>query len=292
VSTSERFDRFVARLSLTAAERAEAQARTASVAGKLHERYYPNTAYNGSTKLLIGSHGKRTRVRPPRDVDMIFIMPPAQFTRYDAYAGNGQSQMLQDVRRVLAERYPNTTISGNGRVVDVKFTAGHSVQVVPAFRGTSKFIIGDSHDGGKWEISDYAAEAKNIDDSDKLSVGNTRTLIKIMKVWQQEQSVPIKSLTIELRAVNFLAGWKHANKSSEYHDWMVRDYFAELIRKANSWCISPGIEEKCHYGDAWLAKARRAYGHALEACNHESNKHEYLATAEWQAIFGSVYGGP
>lgn len=133
MSTSDRFDRFMARVSLTPSERLEARTRVDGVASKLHERYYPSKTYDGSTKLLIGSHGKRTRVRPPRDVDMIFMLPLIEFTRYNNYAGNGQSQLLQDVRRTLALRYPNTAISGNGRVVDVNFTTGHSVQVVPGF---------------------------------------------------------------------------------------------------------------------------------------------------------------
>lgn len=111
----------------------------------------------------------------------------------------------------------------------------------------------------------------------------------MVKVWQQEQAVPIKSLTIELRAVNFLATWAEADKNSVYHDWMVRDFFAALVAKANSSCKIPGIDEKCRYGDAWLAKAKRAHAHAVQACVHEANRHEYLATDEWRKIFGSVY---
>lgn len=292
MSTATRFDRFMSRLSLTTAERTEAELRVASVASNLHERYYLNSAYDGSTKLLIGSHGKRTRVRPPRDVDMVFILPVSEFGRYDDYAGNGQSQLLQDVRRIIADRYPTTLISGNGRVVDVKFTSGHSVQVVPAFKGPSKFIIPDSHNGGRWQISDYRAEEKNINDSDSRTHGNTRKLIKMIKVWQQVNSVPIKSLTLELRAVNFLARWAYADNSSTYHDWMVRDFFAELIPNANNYCTIPGIDERCDYGDAWLPKARRAHAAAVEACENEAGNYEHLATEQWQKIFGSTYAGP
>lgn len=204
MSTSSRFDRFIGNVSLNAAQRQEAQDRVKSVASKLNERYYPNVAYTGSTKLLIGSHAKRTRVRPPRDVDMFFIMPILQYKRYDEYAGNGQSQMLQDVRAVIAQRYPSTSISGNGRVVDVKFTNGHSVQVVPAFEVTGKFLLADSHDGGSWQLSNYREEAAFVDRSDKRTASNTRKLIKMLKVWQQECNVPIRSIVLELRAVNFL----------------------------------------------------------------------------------------
>lgn len=223
---------------------------------------------------------------------MVFILPISQFKRYNDYTGNGQSQMLQDVRAVIGQRFPATAISGNGRVVDVKFTSGHSVQVVPAFESSKKFLLADSHHGGSWQLSDYREEAAYIDRSDKSAAGNTRKLIKMLKVWQQECNVPIRSLALELRVIDFLKKWPHATKSSVYHDWMIRDFFEELLDYTNGSCTIPGIDEKCHYGDAWAAKARRAYAHALEACDDERNSYEYLATENWQAIFGTMYVGP
>lgn len=256
---------------------------------KLRDTYYPSTTSVGSVTLLIGSHGKRTRVRPPRDVDIAFLMPISQFNRYDDYSGNGQSQLLQDLRNVLLQRFPTTAISGNGQVVQVKFVSGHSVEVVPVWAINSRYLVPDTHSGGSWKTSDYAAEQQNVADSDRATNGNTRKLIKMMKVWQQHRSVPIKSLVLELRAVNFLARWEYAPNSSVYHDWMVRDFFAELIKNANNYCTIPGIDEKCQYGDEWLSKARTALAAATRACEHEGESLNYLAAEEWQSIFGSLY---
>ena len=41
------------------------------------------------------------------DLDVIFDLPHDVLTKYDNYEGNGQSQLLQEVKNVLKERYPN-----------------------------------------------------------------------------------------------------------------------------------------------------------------------------------------
>jgi hypothetical protein len=290
MSTSSRFDKFLSNIGLTADNRADAQTKYGGVAKKLHSHYY-GTTYDGSTKLLIGSYGKQTGVRPPRDVDLLFLMPFHDYARFTNYKGNGQSALLQEIRSVLQEKYTTTEkIRGDGQVVVVPFKNGHTVEVLPAWRSKSKqFIIPNTHDGGSWKIVDHNAEFANVGDSDTRSNGNTRNLIKMMKVWQAECSVPIKSLVLELRAVNFLAQWKHYNQNSNYYDWMVRDFFGGLIAKANSRCKIPGIEEQCYYGDAWLSRAETAHSRAKKACEFEAANKEYDAAAEWRKIFGSQY---
>lgn len=291
MSTSSRFDRFMSSIALTADNRTDAKTKYDGVAKKLHSHYY-STIYNGSTKLLIGSYGKRTGVRPPRDVDVLFLMPFAAYARFDNYTGNGQSALLQEIRSVLQQKYTTTEkIRGDGQVVVVPFKNGHTVEVLPAWRNKAdKYTIPNTHDGGSWKIVDHDAEFANVGDSDTRSNGNTRNLIKMMKVWQAECSVPIKSLVLELRAVNFLKSWKYYDKGTTYYDWMVRDFLGELVGKAGAYCTIPGIDEKCYYGDAWLSRAESAYSRAKKACEFEAADKDYDAAVEWRKIFGSQYG--
>ncbi|ELP66234.1 SMODS domain-containing nucleotidyltransferase [Streptomyces turgidiscabies] len=292
MATGPRFDRFLDKIRVTTTDLNDANTKVAGVAGKLHSHYY-GTAYDGSTKLLIGSYGKQTQVRPPRDVDILFLMPYSEYARYNSYIGNGQSALLQAVKAVLQQRYPTTDkIRGDGQVVVVPFSGGHTVEVLPAWSASNdKFLIPNTHDGGSWKTVDHFAEFANIEASDTASGGDTRNLIKMMKVWQAYCTVPIKSLVLELRAVNFLASWEYRAKGSTYYDWMVRDFLGSLIEYANGQCKIPGIDEKCQYGDAWLSKAQTAYARARKACEYEASDMPYSATEEWQKIFGSQYVG-
>ena len=289
MTTSDRFTTFLRNLTITSDQRDDAQTKYDGVAKKLHSHYF-TSAFSGDTRKLIGSYGKGTEVRPPRDVDILFLLPSTVYERYKTRSGNAQSQLLQEVRNVLRERYPSTDIRGDGQVAVIPFQNGHSVELLPGWRTTDKkFLVPNTHDGGHWQTVDHDAEIVLVENSDKRSKGNTRKLIKMLKAWQRECNVPIKSLVLELRSVNFLNAWEHYDKGAAYYDWMIRDFFARLIEYKNGTCKMPGTEEKFEYGSEWLSKAESALSRAKNACQFEKDKKESKASEEWRKIFGSQY---
>ncbi|MFE9941640.1 SMODS domain-containing nucleotidyltransferase [Streptomyces hirsutus] len=290
MGTESRFRQFLRNIAATESDIEDASRKTNGVAKKLHSHFYEEP-YSDVYRKIIGSYGKGTQVRPPRDVDVLFLMPYTEFERYDSYSGNGQSALLQKVKSVIQERYSTTDkIRGDGQVVVVPFVGGHSVELLPAWRlENNRFVIPDTHDGGSWKIVDHGAEIKNVADSDSFNNGDTRNLIRMMKIWQQHCTVPIKSLVLELRAVRFLANWDYKGKGPLYCDWMVRDYLKELIERARYTHKIPGIKEKCEYGDAWLSRAESAYARAVKACNYEHENKHTEAAFEWRKIFGDKY---
>ena len=175
-------------------------------------------------------------------------------------------------------------------MVVVPFDNGHSVELLPAWRLTSgKYLIPNTHGGGSWRTADPIAEIKQIDDSDRAHAGNMRNLVQMLKTWQRVCNMPISSLVIELRAVNFLTKCQYADKSSVYYDWMVRDYLAELLTYVNGTCATPGLDEKIHYGDEWKSRAESAQARAVRACEFEAASKEFEATEEWRKIFGDEF---
>jgi len=71
-------------------------------------RCRPNTvlAVAFDLKVFFTVVGKSPRqVRP---ADGVFRMPVGTYAQFGGYAGNGQSALLQQVRGVLAARYPRT----------------------------------------------------------------------------------------------------------------------------------------------------------------------------------------
>ncbi|MFE2260944.1 SMODS domain-containing nucleotidyltransferase [Streptomyces griseosporeus] len=290
MGTESRFREFLRNIAVTESNIEDALRKTNGVAKKLHSHFYGDT-YSNACRMIIGSYGKGTQVRPSRDIDVLFLMPYREFERYDSYAGNGQSALLQKVKNVIQERYPTTDkIRGDGQVVVVPFVGGHSVELLPAWRlDNNRFVIPDTHGGGSWKVVDHGAEIKNVADSDSLSGGDTRSLIRMMKTWQRHCNVPITSLVLELRAVRFLADWDNKGRGPLYYDWMVRDYLKQLIERAGYHHKIPGIEENCEYGDAWLSRAASAYSRAVKACNYEHENKHIDAAYEWRKIFGDKY---
>ncbi len=117
----EQFAKFYENIKLTPAQRQDAIDKYTGICKKLHHHYYPTLTYNGDTKLLIGSYGKRTHIRPARDVDVVFVMPPEKFAQYHDNTSNGPSQLLQRIKSILEEKYTSTPVKAFGKVVVLEF---------------------------------------------------------------------------------------------------------------------------------------------------------------------------
>lgn len=286
-TVSQRFDKFLSNIQLTESQLEDAKTKYDGVCKKLHDHYY-NTTYNGSTKLLTGSYGKRNAIAPPTDVDIIFKLPNSEKKRYDNYTYNGQSQLLQDIKNKLLEKYSFTSIRGDGPVVSINFIS-YKIELIPAFNIGDGYYVPITRDGGSWERTEPQTEKKHVSDSNKRSNGNTIKLIKMIKAWKHECNVPIKSIVIELIVVQFLETWKYYDQSAVYYDWMIRDFFQKLVSLSNQSCYIPGTLNRLDYGDAWKSKAKTAYDRAKKACDYESKDLTYVATDEWKKIFGSRF---
>lgn len=276
---------FLANIRLTDDQVKAGNSRREAVVGALNAHYWGSSSNTLHSKF-VGSWGKFTRVRPPRDVDVLFLLPRSTYDRFQGRTGNRQSQLLQEVKGVLAKSFSTTSVKGDGPVVKVPFSS-YDVELVPAFEleGGGYWVC--MTDGGGWyKKADYDAEAELIKQSHNGSNEKTRELIRMMKRWQSYCAVPMKSFWIELLAVDFLRTWEHRDKSREYYDYMVRDFLRFLEGKANGNVYAPGTYETMFLGNAWLSRATTARQRAEKACNNESSD-PATAGDEWQKIFGT-----
>jgi len=288
VGVQERFEQFYRSLALTELQRADAVAKATAVVRCLNSHYYPDAAPTDTLNgFLVGSWGKRTAIRPPRDVDVFFQLPVSVYHRFQLYTSNKQTALLQEVKSVLLATYPNTDVRADGQVVVVDFTSV-CVEVVPAFLlQEGGYWICHTHDGGTYQKADPKAEIGQIDYVDSVSASNLRPLIHMLKAWQSYCSVPLASFELELLMTTFIQQSPWQLKSIFYYDWLVRDFFAWLLTKANSFVVVPGTFKIIYLGDAWKSRAQTAYDRALKACEYEYENWLILAGEEWQKIFGT-----
>ncbi|MCF6283591.1 MAG: nucleotidyltransferase [Candidatus Hydrogenedentes bacterium] len=285
MTVAHRFSAFLGKLLLTQPQKTDGTTKHRGIRTCLNAHYY-GTKLSSANSLLIGSWGKSTQIRPPRDIDILFILPNSVYERYQLRPGNKQSQILQEVKTVVAYTYPNTSLRGDGQVVLVGF-GSYAVEVLPAFLLTNnQFWICDTHGGGTYKKADPYAEIAHVKISNDNTNENTRHLIRMMKRWQDYCNVPIKSFLIELTGIEFLESWEYRDKSTVYYDWMIRDYLNFLKGKANGYLWVPGTYEMLFLGNSWLSRADTAYARACKACKFESDDMPYSAGSEWQKIFG------
>jgi hypothetical protein len=286
IAVRQRFSQFHGNLSLTLLQSLDGMTKRNGVVSCLNRHYYGSTSDTDHT-FLIGSWGKQTAIRPPRDVDLYFVLPFAVYSRFQAHSWNRQSALLQEVKDVLADTYPDTDMRGDGQVVIVRFDT-YNVEVVPTFALTSgRYWICDTNASGFYKEADPWSEVNYINSVDQANNGNLRPLIRMLKAWQTHCAVPIKSFQLELVAADFIGQCPWHLYDYFWFDWITRDFFVHLYHRANSFVVVPGTLEKIYIGNAWQSRAASAYSRAVKACEHERYNWVEAAGDEWQKIFGT-----
>lgn len=287
IAVEQRFEQFHRNLSLTQRQWLNGVNKCAGVVNCLNRTYY-GTSSDTDHSFQVGSWRKDTAIRPPRDVDVYFLLPAEVYHRFQAYVWNRQSALLQEVKSRLAQTYRNTDMSGDGQVVLVNF-GSYNVEVVPAFELTTpgRYWICDTHNGGSYKQTAPWEEVSALEAADRANALNLRPLIRMLKAWQAFCSVPIKSFHLELLAAEFIAQSPWRLKHWFYFDWIVRDFFAFLYHRANGFVFVPGTWEPMALGDTWQSRAASAYHRAEKACEYEYQNRVMDAGDEWQKIFGT-----
>ncbi|MBS1842622.1 MAG: nucleotidyltransferase [Acidobacteria bacterium] len=285
IAVRPRFEQFNLDLMLTPAQQRDGKTKAGGVLASLKRHYYGEGS-QAKPGILVGSWGKETAGRPPRDVDMYFELPSDVYYRFERNLGNRQSALLQEVKNVISETYPSTEMRGDGQVVVVGFDS-YNVEVVPAFALTNdRYWICDTNNGGSYKEADPWAEMKHIETVDHANAGNLRPLIRMAKAWQDSCSVPIKSFQLELVAADFIQQSPWRLRDFFWFDWITRDFFAYLYHRANTFITVPGTLERIYLSNEWQSRAESAYWRAAKACDFEWDNMVVHAGDEWQKVFG------
>ncbi len=281
------FSRFLKELELEPQERTDAETKAARIARCLWAKYYTSD-FNPNCYVKVGSYGKGTASRPPSDLDMLFLLPPEAYWRFERTLGNKQSQLLQEVKRTMLLTFPRTDLRSDGQVVVAPFQT-YNVEVIPAFLLTDEtYRTAHTADNGSWRVSNPAAEYQAINYADSVSKNKARHLLKMLKAWKRECSVDIKSISLEVLVCEFVKQWQHKDRTLFYYDWLVRDFFEFMLRyKYQGWTRIPGTDEIVQLGDAWANKCQTAYNRSLRACEFERLDYARSAAEEWQKVFGT-----
>src|SRR5438552_8480869 len=111
MTVGQRFERFLSNIAITKDQEEDGITKHTGVRSCLNRHYHSVTS-GYANSMLIGSWGKTTRLRPVRDIDVLFVLPYSVYQRFQQVTGNKQSELLQEVKSVLSQTYSTTKASG------------------------------------------------------------------------------------------------------------------------------------------------------------------------------------
>lgn len=259
------------------------------IAKKLNKSYYNLEGDTTSHMYIVGSVGRETAIKGVSDLDIIFDLPNEIFKKFDAYEGNGQSALLQEVKKILQERYSNTDISGDGQVVVISFSK-YTVELVPGFKQSDdKFKYPDTHNGGSWKYTDPIPE---IDESKKTSEdtnNNFKYIANMLRAWKNKQGFKFGGLLIDTLTYKFL------NKNTDYRNVGFDDYlemtkelfnFLKGLNKDQVYWYALGSNQLVYNCDngKFITKAEKAYNKIKDLTADSSDVNKKL-----REILGSKF---
>lgn len=163
--------------------------------------------------VVSGSFGRGTATKNS-DVDVCYILPKEDYSRFCCRKGNIQSQLLSEVKKHLNERYPNSIIKGDGQVVDALFKK-IVIELVPSFQiygSSSALTYPNTHDDGSWLKTNPLEQRRIINDFTK-EYPVYRNFCKLIRCWRDEHNVRLKGIEIDLLVHDFLSQnfWEYRN---------------------------------------------------------------------------------
>lgn len=216
----EDFETFCSNIQLDNIE--EMNTTIKEITKKLNKHYYDMDDDN-EHMYKVGSIGRETAIKNTSDLDILFDLPKETYTKYDNYESNGQSALLQEVKNILLERYPNTKMKGDGQVVVISFSK-YKVELVPAFKQTdNRFKYPNSNNGGSWKYTDPLPEIEECKNLNELTTGNFYNICHMLRAWKNKKGFKFKGLLIDTLIYNFF------NENEEYKN-VDFDSYLELIK--------------------------------------------------------------
>lgn len=209
------------------------QSRVAEITKKINKKYY-NSDDGHDHRLFVGSVGRHTATNKVSDYDILYILPWDIYHRFDKHSGNGQSDLLQEVKECIKESYPKTQIRADGQVIDITFNDG-LIEVVPGFENDDgSFQYPDTNDGGKWRTTNPRPEKQKCTDNNNATSGTFRDCCRMIRGWKNHNGFVFSGLLIDTLIDKFYVNNNDTLEDNSYSNYpfILKEIF-EFLSKQN-----------------------------------------------------------
>jgi hypothetical protein len=291
MSVAQYFLEFSTAIAIPAAKRDSIAYRSGRLTRQLNSDFRNSTS-DCANRFYAGSYGRNTAIPTVSDIDMMYVLPYSAFEKYNGYASNGQSALLQAVRQSIDRTYPSSAIIADGQIVCIKFNDGLVYEIVPVFlNNAGGYTFADSKGGGSWKSCKPKQEIDEFAARDTACNFNLVQLARMVRAWRDHNAVPMSGMLIDTLAYQFIMTWAHKDKSFLYYDYLTRDFFNFLANQSEtqSYWLAPGSGSYVWRTGKFEYKARVAELRALEAIKHLEAQELWAARQKYREIYGTSF---
>lgn len=279
--------------SLQIVDKEEEMKRVKEITKRLNKSYYDGSDSETDHCEVVGSLGRSTAIKSFSDVDMLFILPYSKKKQYDDHEGNGQSKLLQDVKKEIKKKYPKTIVRGDGQVVVVRFESLKKiVEVCPVFeKSDGSYWYPDSNDGGKWKTTNPLPEIEEADSFNVITDTNFSYVCQLVRAWKNNIGFKFGGLLIDTLVYKFfkLHSKYYTASFSDYFE-MLQDLFKYLknLNEDQAYWLALGSNQKVYNKKCKFVKqAEKAYNKIKDLNEDSDDVYDKL-----QEIFGQNFPVP
>jgi hypothetical protein len=240
----------------------------------------------------LGSYGRETAIKGLTNINVSFILPYQVYEQYEKGLGNTQEALLNEVREVLSDTFPDVFINEE-KCLLLPFEDGMNIEIIPGFISPRKnhIIYPDAQEGGQWQTFNPIREIEVINEYNYNYGGKVRHLARMTRAWKMVHQVPIPGMLIDTLVMIFMDEWEGNQSSFSYYGEMVMDfmeYLAGLKNEQLHW-YAKGSNRKIERQEDFGEPANIAYKKIKQALELEAQGESYNANKIWKEIFGRSF---
>lgn len=267
--------------------------RFGEITKRLNLSFYELEGDSETHGHVVGSLGRKTAISGFSDLDMLFVLPKELKKQYDNHDGNGQSKLLQRVKKEIKKRYPKTIVRGDGQVVVVSFESINKIiEVCPAFeRSDEAYDYPDSNNGGSWKKTDPFPEIEKSIETIEDTNSNFKYVCHMVRAWKNNVGFKFGGLLIDTLVYNFFQAYP-IYKEATFDNYLalLKDLFCYLKNRnaEQSYWYALGSNQKVYNKKGtFVGKASTVYEKIKDLTEESEDLYDNL-----QEIFGKDFPVP
>lgn len=278
MSVNQHLVDYLAKLTPSESEKNSYSTHRIQIESKLKDYYGTDLVYE------TGSFRNGTGIRYHSDLDLLVSIPGA-FQRASSIS------MLNDLKSVLQQRFPSSTIVIRTPAVVCTFSDNRTVEVTPGYyqnqteAGYSYYKIpaGD----GEWQKASPSSHNNYVTNINTKLGGKPKQVIRLLKAIKYNQNIPISSFYLELRVADYCSSQESIIYRLDIEFALRRLVNCELAKMQDPVQVS-GYISPCNtevQRQEALSKLRTALSRAERANELEKSGDEQGALDEWTKVF-------